>query len=120
MTVDDAKAYWWDVIKRERDTRMQDGGYKVGEYWFHSDLISRSQQLALFQLGEDIPPDLQWKTMSGEFVPMTPSLAALVFKAAIASDTQHFKGAEIARAVMNYDPLAFRLSADMFPKVFGE
>ena len=41
------KSAKWDRIKAERDHRTENGGYKAGTKWFHSDQKSRSQQLGL-------------------------------------------------------------------------
>ena len=38
--------------------------------------------MGLVMLGDNIPAGLQWKTMDGSFVVMTPSLAQQVFAAA--------------------------------------
>lgn len=83
----------WYAIKAERD-RRQAGGVAVGQYWFHSDDVSRIQQLSLMMLQTAIPSGLLWKTMSGEFVPMTPTLAVQVFQCAVLSDTKVFAVAE--------------------------
>lgn len=100
----------WNLIKAERDRRTQNGGFQVGDYWFHSDQFSRTQQLGLVQLGEAIPAGLQWKTMSGEFVTMTPELARQVLEAAAAQEQRIFAVAEQHRMAMeasaepwNYD-----------------
>ncbi len=84
----------WLLIQAERDRRKTTGGYKVGNYWFHSDDISRIQQLALVMFGTNMPSGIMWKTMSGDFVPMTPTLANQIFQAAAASDIAIFSVAE--------------------------
>lgn len=83
----------WNEIKAERDKRLV-AGVKVGTYWFHSDQISRGQQLALLIAGDNIPPGLQWKTMvpgNGLFnarkVNMTKELATQIFLASIVHET---------------------------------
>lgn len=81
-------------IKVIRDDKMNNGGYPVGKLWFHSDLISRTQQLGLLQLGSNIPADLRWKTMDGTFTPMTQSLIQQVLAAAATQDTAIFEHAE--------------------------
>ena len=89
-----------NAIIAERDRRKSVGGTKVGEYWFHSDADSRIQQIGLVLLGENIPPGLQWKTMSGAMVPMTPTLAGQVFGAAALADTLLFAFAEGLKAAV--------------------
>lgn len=111
----------WLHIKAERDHRTENGGYKVGTKWFHSDQKSRSQQLGLVLLGGNIPANLQWKTMDGSFVTMTPGLASQVLAAAAASDQAIFAAAEAHRQAMEAcaDPAAYDFSTG-WPKVFGE
>ncbi len=111
----------WDNIKAERDRRKNDGGYRVGNYWYHSDSTSRIQQIALVMMGGNIPPGLQWKTMSGDFVTMTQGLAMQVFMAAVTSDSVLFGIAEQKHATMltlsepkNFDYLSG------WPRAFGE
>lgn len=91
----------WERIKDERDYRTQMGGSRVGNNWFHSDQASRTQQIALVILGANIPPGLLWKTMSGSFVLMTPTLAQQVFGAVVMLDQFVFKAAEIHRSRMS-------------------
>lgn len=111
----------WEHIKAERDHRTENGGYKVGTKWFHSDQKSRSQQLGLVLLGASIPANLQWKTMDGSFVTMTQQLAGQVLAAAAASDQAIFAAAEVHKAAMeaSADPAAYDFSTG-WPKVFGE
>ncbi len=90
----------WTAIKAERDRRTQEGGSRVGNNWFHSDQPSRTQQIALVILGAGIPAGLMWKTMSGAFVPMTPTLAQQVFGAAVMLDSLVFGAAEQHRVRM--------------------
>lgn len=80
-------------IKAERDRRMQQGGYLVNQHWFHSDPNSRSQQLGLALMGTSLPPGIKWKTMAGDYVEITPDLAAAIVSAAVASDVAIFSHA---------------------------
>lgn len=120
-STDRVKTEEWNRIKTERDRRTEQGGYKVGTKWFHSDQKSRSQQLGLVLLGASIPAGLQWKTMDGSFVAMTQQLAGQVLAAAAASDQAIFAAAEAHRQAMeaSADPAAYDFSAG-WPKVFGE
>ena len=115
------KAGKWEAIKVERDRRTDQGGYKVGTKWFHSDQKSRGQQLGLVLLGASIPANLQWKTMDGSFVTMTQQLAGQVLAAAAASDQAIFAAAEAHRQAMeaSADPADYDFSTG-WPKVFGE
>lgn len=123
QTLDTAevRAAMWVAIKAERDSRTQQGGYQTGGHWFHSDNFSRTQQLGLVLLGANIPPGLQWKTMSGAFVLMTQQLAGQVFAAAAASDTAMFAFAEGLRAQVDQaaNPLAVDITTG-WPAIYGE
>lgn len=101
----------WEKIKAKRDL-LKTKGTKVGNYWFHSDPDSRTQQLGLVILGSSIPANLSWKTMSGEFVTMTPELAQQVFQATVLSDKNIFTIAETHKAAMLQaeDPYAYDYS----------
>lgn len=111
----------WLNIQNERDRRKTSGGYKVGNYWFHSDDTSRIQQLALAMMGANMPNGILWKTMSGAFVPMTPTLAGQIFQAAAASDMALFGVAEAKKQAMlaSSNPTQYDYSSG-WPKIFGE
>lgn len=111
----------WEAIKAERDRRTQEGGYQADGHWFHSDTFSRTQQLGLVMLGAALPEGLQWKTMSGDFVAMTLSLAQAIFAAATASDVAHFAYAEQlhAQVLAAEDPASVDIYAG-WPPSFGE
>lgn len=93
-TRDEILARKWLEIKSYRDKLTQQGGYKAQGKWFHSDTFSRSQQLGLVIMGNNIPAGLQWKTMDGSFIEMTPALAQAVFQAAALQDNLVFFYAE--------------------------
>lgn len=114
------KAVAWDKIKTERDRRIQNGGYKVGTKWYHSDTFSRTQQMGLVMLGANIPANTPWKTMDGSFVVMTQTLAGQIFGAAAASDIAIFTAAETHRAAMeaSADPAAYDYSTG-WPAIYG-
>lgn len=121
--LDALRAAHWDSIKAERDRRTLAGGYVVSvegnPKWFHSDLLSRSQQIGLVLLGAGIPVGLAWKTMDGSFVEMTQALAGAVFAAAAQQDQATFAAAEAARAVMDADPQSFDLASVVWPATYG-
>ena len=108
-------------IKAKRDSLTDDGGYKVGTKWFHSDTFSRTQQMGLVMLGAGIPANTPWKTMDGTTVTMTQALAGQIFATAAASDIAIFAAAETHKAAMedSADPASYDFSAG-WPKVFGE
>ena len=111
----------WERIKAERDRRIQFGGYRVGSKWFHSDNISRTQQLGLVLLGGNVPSNLMWKTMGGSFVSMTQELAQQILSAAAANDQVIFSVAEAhftkLEASANPEDYAF---LDDWPESFDE
>lgn len=111
----------WLLIQQERDRRKLTGGYKVGNYWFHSDNTSRIQQLGLVMLGVNMPSGIMWKTMSGEFVPMTPTLAGQIFQAAALSDISVFSIAEQKKTTMiaSTDPATYDYLSGWQP-IYGE
>lgn len=80
-------------IKLHRDHRTLNAGFAVGSNWFHSDLLSRDQQMKLYIAGKNAP-DVPWKTMSGEFVQMTQALASKIVNACGANDVAIFATAE--------------------------
>src|SRR5574343_1114265 len=88
-----------DLIKHERDKRIENGGYKVGNNWFHSDKTSRDQHMMLYVRAKEVQAaggnmdspfpnpampgsPLLWKTLGGPYVPMTPNLALQIVTAA--------------------------------------
>lgn len=89
----------WNKIQKERD-RRRSAGVKVGSNWFHSDDASRIQQLGLVMFGANMPNNIMWKTLSGAFVQMTPTLALQIFQAVAISDTTIFGIAEAKKAAM--------------------
>ncbi|MHB8803569.1 MAG: DUF4376 domain-containing protein [Rhodocyclaceae bacterium] len=114
----------WNAIKAERDRRKVGGiKVKVGttNKWFHSDDASRIQQMGLVMMGTNMPADLQWKTLDGSFVAMTPAIAGNVFAAAAASDQAIFAVAEGHKTAMeaSADPSTYDFSTG-WPKIYGE
>lgn len=94
------KSAYFEKIKAIRDELIISGGYKAQGTWFHSDLTSRSQQIGLLRIADQMmsegaqPTDpfmtpngpLTWKGMGGSSVTMTPSLAYDIFAAASMQD----------------------------------
>lgn len=120
-TLVEKQAAVWQLIKEERDRRTQLGGYQVDGNWFHSDTFSRSQIIALVVMGENMPEGLNWKTMDGNFVSMTPTLAQQIFAAAAAQDQAVFGVAETHKANMlaEEDPYGYDYLSD-WPVSHGE
>lgn len=114
------KSAQWEKIKIMRDQRKT-SGTQVGTLWFHSDADSRTQQLGLVMFGANLPANLQWKTMSGQFVTMTPTLAQQIFGATAQSDQAIFAKAEQHKAAMeaSLDPETYDFTTG-WPVIFGE
>ena len=109
----------WERIKVERE-RRKTGGVKVGAKWYHSDDGSRIQQMALVMMGANLPA-VQWKTMDGSFIAMTPTLAQQIFAAQAASDQAVFAVAEAHRVAMeaSQDPSTYDYSTG-WPDTFAD
>lgn len=103
----------WEQIKAKREA-CQKGGVPiiVDEHirWFHSDDPSRIQHLSLLMMGENIPPNLMWKTMNkhtetnDQFVVITPSIVTQIFHAIASHDIAVFAIAEQHRIQMESSP----------------
>jgi hypothetical protein len=119
MTVDEIKSMVWEKIKAERDQR-KNGGFKVGDKWFHSDTESRIQQIGLVMAGAAVPA-VPWKTMDGSFQTMSQALAGQIFQSAFALDSALFQKAEQHKALMegSPDPLNYDYSTGWPENYFG-
>ena len=108
----------WSAIKEKRE-QVKHGGVLVAGKWFHSDEQSRVQQLGLVLMGASVPA-VQWKTLDGSFVTMTPAIASGIFAATAALDMGAFTAAETHRAAMMAagDPTAYDYSAG-WPAIYG-
>lgn len=108
-----AKDNMWVLIQEER-TRRQNGGVFIQSEnkWFHSDQTSRIQQLGLVMMGANLPANINWKTMDGSFIVMTPAIALSIFNAAATLDMMSFAVAEQHRAAMvqTADPSQYNYS----------
>lgn len=112
----------WEEIKAYRAKRTE-GGIYAGGYWFHSDQPSKVQHLGLLNavMLNALPANLMWKTMSGEFVEMTPTLVQQIFVAALQKESLDFANAEVHKAGINAstDPLNYNYMTGWTP-VFSE
>ena len=113
----------WERIKAYRERLSDTGGYEVTvggvTKWFHSDLKSKTQQIALVVAGAGVPA-VPWKTMDGTFVTMSQAWAVAIFAAASAQEAAIFATAEAHRgAVMaSAEPLAYDWTGG-WPAVYG-
>lgn len=117
----DKKNDMWVSIQAER-TRRQAGGVflpSIGK-WFHSDQQTRIQYLALMMMGNNIPANINWKTMDGTFVIMTAPIVAAVFAAIPVLDITAFAVAEQHKAACwaLSDPTTYNFSAG-WPAIYN-
>lgn len=94
------------VIDLEWNLRQLHGGYPVGNHWFHSDYKSKLQQIGFLIMGEGIPR-IQWKTMSGEKVQLSPVLAQQIFEAAGLYEIQLFDHAQALKQAVTQPDFDF-------------
>ncbi len=120
-TLAEIKAAKWEAIKAERERRTLSGGYQAGGKWFHSDLISRNQQLGLNEINGSIPPGIMWSTMDGSSIEMTWALAQQILAAALQSDRAIFDAARAHKVAMeaSADPANYDFSGG-WPSMYGE
>lgn len=115
------KAKVWLLIQEER-LRRQSGGVLIQSEnkWFHSDQSSRLQQLGLVMMGTNMPTNINWKTMDGSFIIMTPAIALSIFNAAATLDMTTFGVAEQHRAnvMASSTPGTYDYSG-FWPVIFG-
>lgn len=88
----------WSKIKQIRDDLTLNGGCYVADKWFHTDAFSKQQQMALAMLGANLPTGIQWKTMDGSFIELTPAIVNQLFLAQIAREQSLFAHAEVLKA----------------------
>lgn len=100
QSLESQQAQVWEAIKQKHHSNTRSGVYikSVGK-WFHNDNPSRTQYLAL-QVLPSLPPDLLWKTMDNEFVPMTKDLLNEIAMTMLAEEQADFANAEKHRLAM--------------------
>jgi len=110
----------WGAVKERRE-QCKAGGVEVGGYWFHTDIDSRLQWLGMRSEGASLSIGLPWKTMTGEFTPITAQLVADVYAAIKAKEIAAFGRAEALRATLNAadDPRLVDINAG-WPASYGE
>jgi len=106
----------WEETKKERDLRKNAGVF-ADNYWFHTDVESRIQQLGLIILGQNLPAGIMWKTLDrgsvysdAQYVEMTPLLAQSIFSSTLLHDShfhavceEHRKNIAVSTDPENYD-----------------
>lgn len=111
--LDSIRARIWEDIKRYRDNLVDNGGFKVGAHWYHSNLLSRTQYISLVMMGSNIPANTIWKTLDNGYVSMTQTLAGQIFAAGAAQDAALFaKAAEHKESLdLSSDPDSYNWKA---------
>jgi len=114
----------WALIQAERDRRKA-GGISIDSNWFHTDDTSRIQYIGLVLMGANMPTGIMWKTMSGNFIAMTPTLVSQIFQGIGSKDVAIFTVAEQLKAQMNASstPETFNYltpTSPVWPTVFGD
>ena len=113
----------WKLIQAERDRRRA-GGILINGYWFHTDDTSRIQYLGLVLMGQNLPAGIMWKTMSGTFIEMTPTLAVQIFQGIASKDTSIFTVAEQHKTALNASstPMTYEYltGSPSWPTIYGE
>lgn len=95
-----AQSEMWERIKQKRHDNARGGVFiKSIDKWFHNDDPTRTQYLAL-QVLPSLPPDLLWKTMDNEFVPMTKVLLTEIAMTMLTEEQNDFANAERHRLAM--------------------
>ena len=120
--IDDGIDLVWESIKKKRDACKYAGVFVSGN-WFHSDAESRIQWMALKDTGREMIDsgsdmnevirlkgvEVLWKTLTGNFVPVTIQLSFDVNQAVKELDALAFATAEYHSAAMRQtqDPLSY-------------
>lgn len=120
VPIETIKAQVWEKIKAYRDNLVENGGFKVGAHWYHSDLISRTRYLGLLLLGSNIPTGQEWKTMDNGYVPITQAWVQQVFAAITMQDAALMEAAKVHRAAMeaSSDPAAYDWMSTGWPETY--
>lgn len=126
----------WENIKAERD-RRKTGGFQHAGRWYHSDIESKAQHLGNKDTARDqlaaggemadhlLDPltghQIVWKTMSGEFVPLTCQLAFDIVAAGKSAEFANYAAALAHKAAMerSANPPAYDYSGG-WPQTYAE
>jgi hypothetical protein len=80
----------WNKLKAIRDDLTENGGCFVQGKWFHTDVKSKQQQMALAMAAQHTALSVPWKTMDGTFIEMTSAIAGELFAAQMAREIEIF------------------------------
>lgn len=120
LALDTIKRRIWEEIKVFRDARYNKG-VLVGEKWYHTDEASRIKYIGLLLMGLSMPGNIQWKTMDGSFITMTPVLIQAVFYGIANNDSAIFQNGEVHKAALyaSNDPTNYDYSTG-WPDIYEE
>lgn len=125
----------WELIKVERDRRLNTGGYLALGHWYNSDVRAKGEQsdlaiqadkialaggdMAAQYVTDGIP--VSWKTMDGVYVPMNGNLAIAIRDAARSQTVKTYKAAATHQYYLGLsaNPGAYDFSAG-WPPIYGE
>ena len=110
----------WARIEQER-TRIGLGGILVNGKWFHTDNESLTKYLSMVVAGENILPNIMWKTMDGSKILMTAQLVKDIYNTAMTFSNTVFNHGEVLKELMlaSEDPDKFDASLG-WPTVFSK
>lgn len=106
------QAEMWEHIKQKRHDNLRGGVFvrSIGK-WFHSNDESR-QQYTFMRTLEQLPPNMQWKTMENVFVPFNKAILDELSLQLIADEQADFANAERHKHLMEQaeNPLNYNFS----------
>ena len=111
----------WERIKQKRHENLRGGVYvESAGKWFHNTDEAR-QQYTFMRTLPQLPPDLMWKTMGGDFVNLTGQLLDELSLKMLADEQQDFANAERHRVLMEQsdDPETYDYS-DGWTEIYKE
>ena len=113
--------FQWVIDEANLANIRKDIWENIKKYWFHSDIYAQSNYTDLLMMGNQIPPNTYWKTMSGVFVTMTQTLAQQILGAKAVQKANTFAKAEQHKAAMqaSADPLNYNYTTG-WPLIYGE
>lgn len=111
----------WERIKQKRHDNLRGGVYVASvDKWFHTTDEAR-QQYTFMRTLPQLPPDLMWKTMGGDFVNLTGQLLDELSLKMLADEQKDFANAERHRVLMEQsdDPETYDYS-DGWTEIYKE
>ena len=82
-SIEDIKSQMVNIVWSNMDRIKYSAGISAGGYLFDSSQESRERYIAMNGLGSVLPEGIQWKTLSGEYVTLTPQLLQEIITAGV-------------------------------------